>query len=81
MEQLCKIKFFSVQQRYRIIYYAMYDYISNSGIKARLIVSVYFFLSFKNKHLPFKFCRGSGKVVVPPRIEAVPLVLSHSGRL
>jgi hypothetical protein len=34
VKQLRKIKFFSVQQRYRIIYSAMYVYIYNSGIRA-----------------------------------------------
>jgi hypothetical protein len=48
MEQLRKINFVSVHQRYRIIYFTMYDYISISGIRARLVVSVYFFWSLKN---------------------------------
>jgi hypothetical protein len=47
VEQLRKIKFFSVQQRYRIIYSAMYDYISNSGIRAGVSCFCVFFLEFE----------------------------------
>jgi hypothetical protein len=61
----------------------MYDYISNSGIRARLVVSVYFFLSLKNMYMPLNYCKGSGTtargVVVPPHIMAKPLVLNSRG--
>lgn len=65
VEQLRKIKFFSVQQKYRIIYSAMYDYISKTKFHGR--TSQPYGLPTRNRCKPRKDKGHIGKATTTER--------------